>query len=159
MSKKEKIIALAVCFFAIILFILYVLLTYGFTKKKSTEELHDPGNLHVEEPSYLYDDNINSEYVKDADQPEEEVNIIILGVYDLQDCMTIQALNDLYPAARAFLDQHGYANCTTLTVQLDTIIADKSYPLFICTMDSSGDQLEVRYDISKHEFEFSIIYK
>jgi hypothetical protein len=74
------------------------------------------------------------------------------------DFIPLEGLRHICDDTAYFLNLHGYSEVHMLTVDADSIINDKSYPLFECSMEGVEDvKLEIRYNLEKAEFEFKII--
>lgn len=105
-------------------------------------------------------DNSVDDYEGDADY-DLEIKDYYVGFTNLDtvhDLLPLEAISDLSDDLAEFLNIHGYGDVHTLTVKEDSIVYDRSYPYFICTMDDIDNSfVEIRYDISKNEFEFSIV--
>lgn len=76
----------------------------------------------------------------------------------LYDMLTLEALSHIYDDVGTYLNQHGYADCRTLTIIKSSVINDKSYPRFVCTIDELTDKyLEIRYNLKNETFELQIV--
>lgn len=72
--------------------------------------------------------------------------------------LTIDATSRISDEAAEYLNDHGYGECHSLTIIESSIIKDKAYPKFNCTLEGIEDKiLEIRYNLEKGEYEFQFI--
>lgn len=159
MGKKNILLSIFVLLVCIIFLVIGIFVIYkpkfyiGETPKVEGET--ELGELHYEEAE---EDELPTYSEEEADPTEFVPVINLIGVYDYNftDIFTIAALEQMPQAIRDYLDAHGYADVYNLTIIGDSIVAERGYPMFQCTMEETDKILEVRYELAKKEFEFTI---
>lgn len=105
-------------------------------------------------------ENATDDYEGDADYNLEVKDYYVgfTNLYVVYDLLTLEAISNLPDDVAEFLNTHGYGDIHTLTVIEDSIVFDKAYPYFICSMEGIDNYfVEVRFDVSKGAFELAII--
>lgn len=156
MNKKIIILSIFILIVCIIGVFIGTHLLYG-------EKSHTASTDNTSELGALSYDEANIDSLPDTSEEEAEnfssenvdpVNII--GYNDLPDIFTITALQRMPQEIRNYLDAHGYADAFNLKIIDESIIVDRAYPMFQCEIEDTGHILEVRYELSKKEFEFNV---
>lgn len=159
MGKKNLLLSIFVLLVCIIFLVIGIFVIYKpklyISETPEVEEETELGNLHYEEPE---EEELPTYTEEEADPTEvvRAINLIGAYEYNFADIFTIAALESMPQAIRDYLDSHGYADVFNLTIIEDSIVADRGYPMFQCTMEDTDKILEVRYELAKKEFEFSI---
>lgn len=155
MIKKNIKIILYTLLCVVIFFACIFALYGGFRGPTSPSEMAKHGQLQLND-ELLIEQPDTAEQMDD-DTSSDEINLI--GYYDIVDLFTISALDQMYPEIRTYLNQHGYADAFNLTIIESSIESNRGYPRFICQVEDTNAYLEVRYDISKKQYEFQISQK
>lgn len=151
-----------------IVFCILVMILFVFIKSRA-RDTHEAEQT-VEETATLGDIEITESITEEPTDeyiatPDDELvyNDYYVGFTNLSlvyDYLTLEATAHISDEAAKYLNDHGFSHIHELTVIEDSIIRDKAYPKFECQMKGVDDKvLEIRYDLSKMEFEFQLLTK
>ncbi len=155
--KERKNIYLLIFLSVIICVSVLFFLANPFKKEALEYNGHKLGTFSYEKAGDYID--FTDEYDPSLETGSEldDNNAFVTNYNLLYDFLSIEAAGRLSPCVASFLNEHGYGGYHELTIQKDTIIADESYPRFVCEIDETGKYLEIRYRSDLREFEFNFL--
>lgn len=171
MKKKREIIEdapgdlLLKCFVLIgCPFLIFITFWVFGSKNAELPQENEKAPTHQETETISVSD-ANSELTVDDYEGDADYDLAVkdyyvgfTNLYVVYDLLTLEAISNLPDDVAEFLNAHGYGYIHTLAVIEDSIVFDKAYPYFICSMEGIDNSfVEIRYDISKNKFEFSIV--
>lgn len=160
MTRKRKIVIFILFILSITLFISAAYFLYGRQSKPNaadTNTKEDQSQIGTITQGYQDEELPETSEEMDDASTTELSDIHIIGYDLIADLLTISALDQLYTDTRKYLDFHGYADVLNIEIIEDSIVSDRSYPYFECSMENTSTILEVRYDIVNREYEFNLL--
>lgn len=164
--KRKDFIILGLCVAMVLTLIISLLLLTGQGKNSNQNKPHEHGTIIIKEEVV---EEENEELFYEA-SPGELIapikrQVVIYNSNILYDLITLEAIKQLEPNITNFLDHHGFSNVNFLKIDENSIIKEKAYPYFVCTMFNANEtpienkKIEARYHLEDYQWEFAIIEK
>lgn len=155
MNKKFIVLCISALIVCIVGVFVGTHLLYG--KKLPSASINDNSEQGILNYNEINSDDLPDSSEEEADSSSENTDPVnIIGYNDLPDIFTITALQRMPQEIRNYLDTHGYADAFNLTIVDGSVVVDRAYPMFQCKIEDTDHILEVRYELSKKEFEFYV---
>lgn len=158
MLTKKSIILIALI--AVIACVGVMVLVLNINIKRGNEDNSSIGNFNAPETDVEVDSFPGDDYVATEDDEIEykDYYVTFTNLNVVYEYLTLEATSNICDDTAAYLNEHGYGHVHSLTILEHTVVKEKAYPMFVCSLEGISDkQLEIRYSLEDMQFEYKFI--